>query len=66
MRGAVLREELGERQPATDPAGGDSTVNDETGIIGLGRDFDRHLYVLADRSGALGANNWRHAACRLA
>ncbi|MFE3992289.1 terminase large subunit domain-containing protein [Streptomyces goshikiensis] len=51
---------------AVDPAGGDSTVNDETGIIGLGRDFDRHLYVLADRSGALGANDWGLAACRLA
>lgn len=41
-------------------------MNDETGIIGLGRDFDRHLYLLADRSGPMGANDWGIAACRLA
>ncbi|MGW2861009.1 terminase large subunit domain-containing protein [Streptomyces sp. NPDC001205] len=51
---------------AVDPAGGESTVGDETGIVGLGRDFDRHLYVLADRSGSMGANDWGLAACRLA
>ncbi|WP_274558130.1 terminase large subunit domain-containing protein [Streptomyces spiramyceticus] len=51
---------------AVDPAGGESTVGDETGIIGVGRDFDRHLYLLADRSGSMGANDWGLAACRLA
>lgn len=51
---------------AVDPAGGESTVGDETGIIGVARDFDRHLYVLADRSGSMGANDWGLAACRLA
>ncbi|MFD7537628.1 hypothetical protein [Streptomyces sp. NPDC059819] len=49
---------------AVDPAGGESTVGDETGVIGVGRDFDRQLYVLADRSGSMGANDWGLAACR--
>lgn len=51
---------------AVDPAGGKSTVGDETGIVGVGRDFDRNLYLLADRSGSMGANDWGLAACRLA
>lgn len=51
---------------AVDPAGGESTVGDETGVIGVGRDFDRQLYVLADRSGSMGANDWGLAACHLA
>ncbi|WP_307839606.1 terminase large subunit domain-containing protein [Streptomyces sp. MBT49] len=51
---------------AVDPAGGESTVNDETGIIGAARDWDGHLYVLEDRSDNLGANDWGLAACRLA
>ncbi|MFJ3423146.1 hypothetical protein ACIPN8_43275 [Streptomyces sp. NPDC086082] len=50
---------------AVDPAGGESTIGDETGVIGVDRDFDRQLYVLADRSGSMGAN-WGLAACRLA
>ncbi|MFF2821179.1 terminase large subunit domain-containing protein [Kitasatospora cineracea] len=51
---------------AVDPSGGDSTVNDETGIVGLGADYDEHLYVLADKSGTLGANDWGLTACKLA
>ncbi|MFJ9026395.1 hypothetical protein ACIRPU_41540 [Streptomyces sp. NPDC102259] len=42
---------------AVEPAGGETTVGDETGAIGVGRDFDRQLYVLADRSGSMGAND---------
>ncbi|MER6206371.1 terminase large subunit domain-containing protein [Streptomyces sp. NPDC001642] len=42
---------------AVDPAGGESTVNDESGIIGAARDWDGHLYVLEDRSDNLGAND---------
>ncbi|MQY11434.1 hypothetical protein SRB5_15520 [Streptomyces sp. RB5] len=51
---------------AVDPAGGESAVGDETGIIGAARSYDGHLYVLEDRSGAMGANDWGLAACRLA
>ncbi|MEU3559712.1 hypothetical protein [Kitasatospora sp. NPDC006786] len=51
---------------AVDPSGGDSSVNDETGIVGLGLDYQDHLYVVADESGTLGANDWGLAACRLA
>lgn len=51
---------------AVDPAGGESTVGDETGIVGVARDFDRQLYVLADRSGSMGANDWGGTVCRLA
>ncbi|MGX1887033.1 hypothetical protein [Streptomyces sp. NPDC055287] len=49
-----------------DPADGVSTVGDETGIIGVVRDFERHLYLVADRSGSMGANDWGLEACRLA
>ncbi|MFC8275680.1 hypothetical protein ACFUJR_24705 [Streptomyces sp. NPDC057271] len=41
-------------------------VGDETGIVGVARDFDRQLYVLADRSGSMCANDWGLAVCRLA
>ncbi|MFD7639521.1 terminase large subunit domain-containing protein [Kitasatospora sp. NPDC059795] len=51
---------------AVDPSGGDSAVNDETGIIGLAAGFDDHLYVLADESGTLGPNDWGLRACKLA
>lgn len=32
----------------------------------MARDFDRQLYVLADRSGSMGADDWGLTACRLA
>ncbi|MEU8919454.1 terminase family protein [Kitasatospora sp. NPDC048545] len=51
---------------AVDPSGGDSEVNDETGIVGLAAGFDEHLYVLADESGTLGPNDWGLRACQLA
>ncbi|TKA04846.1 terminase, large subunit [Actinacidiphila oryziradicis] len=51
---------------AVDPAGGESSVGDETGIIGAARGFDGHLYVLEDRSASMGANDWGLTACRLA
>ncbi|MFJ9690548.1 hypothetical protein [Kitasatospora sp. NPDC101183] len=51
---------------AVDPSGGDSEVNDETGIIGLAADFNEELYVLADESGTLGPNDWGLRACQLA
>ncbi|MFJ2866435.1 terminase large subunit domain-containing protein [Kitasatospora sp. NPDC087314] len=51
---------------AVDPSGGDSSVNDETGIVGLGLDYGDDLYVVADESGTLGANDWGLTACRLA
>lgn len=43
---------------SVDAADGESTVGDQTGVIGVGRDFDRQFYVLADRSGSMGANDW--------
>ncbi|MFE6872573.1 terminase large subunit domain-containing protein [Kitasatospora sp. NPDC057692] len=51
---------------AVDPSGGDSAVNDETGIVGMALGYDDHLYVVADSSGTLGANDWGLAACQLA
>ncbi|MFJ4413004.1 terminase large subunit domain-containing protein [Streptomyces sp. NPDC088925] len=51
---------------AVDPAGGDTAVSDETGIVGAARDYDGHLYILDDRSGSMGANDWGLTACRLA
>ncbi len=51
---------------AVDPAGGESLVGDETGIIGMAAGYDDHLYVLDDRSGSMGANDWGLTACRLA
>lgn len=51
---------------AVDPAGGESSVGDETGVIGAARGFDGHLYVLEDHSASMGANDWGLTACRLA
>jgi phage terminase large subunit-like protein len=51
---------------SVDPAGGESAVADETGIIGAARGYDGHLYVLEDRSASMGANDWGLTACRLA
>lgn len=51
---------------AVDHAGGADDVNDETGLVAAGRTADGHMYVVADRSGRMGADTWGHAACRLA
>ncbi|MFJ3699504.1 terminase large subunit domain-containing protein [Streptomyces sp. NPDC090052] len=51
---------------AVDTAGGSDDVNDETGLWAGGRDDEGQLYVLADRSGRMGADTWGHATCRLA
>ncbi|MET9436885.1 terminase family protein [Streptomyces sp. NPDC006551] len=51
---------------AVDHAGGADDTNDETGLIAAGRTTDGHLYVVADRSGRMGADTWGHEACRLA
>lgn len=51
---------------AVDPAGGESAVGDETGIIAAARDASGHLYVLDDRSGNRGADAWGRETCLLA
>ncbi|GAA3002510.1 phage terminase large subunit [Kitasatospora albolonga] len=51
---------------AVDPAGGESLVGDETGIVGMAAGYDENLYVLDDRSGSMGANDWGLTACHLA
>ncbi|MFJ9799837.1 terminase large subunit domain-containing protein [Streptomyces sp. NPDC101145] len=51
---------------AVDTAGGADDTNDETGLTAAGRTADGDLYVLADRSGRMGADTWGHEACRLA
>ncbi|MEU5683620.1 terminase large subunit domain-containing protein [Streptomyces venezuelae] len=51
---------------AVDPAGGESAVGDETGIVATARDRDGHLYVLDDRSANRGADAWGREACLLA
>lgn len=51
---------------AVDPAGGESAVGDETGIIAAARDADGHLYLLDDRSGNRGADSWGRETCLLA
>ncbi|MEU2872762.1 hypothetical protein ABZ769_26685 [Streptomyces olivoreticuli] len=48
---------------SVDPAGGESAVGDETGIVAAARDRDGHLYVLDDRSGNLGADAWGRETC---
>ncbi|MEU3399523.1 terminase large subunit domain-containing protein [Streptomyces filamentosus] len=50
---------------AVDPAGGGED-SDEVGIVAAGRDATGTLYVLADRSGKMGAADWGRAACELA
>jgi hypothetical protein len=51
---------------AVDHAGGSDDVNDEVGLCAAGRDRAGELYLLADRSGRMGADTWGHEACRLA
>ncbi|MEU3741969.1 terminase family protein [Streptomyces sp. NPDC032198] len=51
---------------AVDPAGGESAVGDETGIVAAASDRNGHLYVLDDRSGNRGADAWGREACLLA
>jgi hypothetical protein len=51
---------------AIDPSGGSGSANDETGIIGAGRDSAGESYLFADRSGRHGANAWGTEACLLA
>lgn len=51
---------------AVDPAGGESAVGDETGIVAAAADRDGHLYVLDDRSGNRGAGDWGRETCLLA
>ncbi|MFJ2780277.1 terminase large subunit domain-containing protein [Kitasatospora sp. NPDC087315] len=48
-----------------DPSGGDA-LRDEVGIVAAGRDVQGGLYVLADRSAKLGAEQWGRQACLLA
>ncbi|WP_435245088.1 terminase large subunit domain-containing protein [Streptomyces tendae] len=50
---------------AVDPAGGGED-SDEVGIVAAGRDAAGNLYVLADRSGKMGAADWGRVACELA
>ena len=51
---------------AVDTAGGGGAGHDETGLVGGGRTSDGNYYILADRSGRMGADQWGHEACRLA
>ncbi|GAA3838652.1 phage terminase large subunit [Streptomyces coacervatus] len=51
---------------AVDPAGGESAVGDETGIVAAASDREGHLYVLDDRSGNRGADAWGRETCLLA
>ncbi|WP_327260026.1 MULTISPECIES: terminase large subunit domain-containing protein [unclassified Streptomyces] len=77
---AVLRSiDLDRIVVAVDPAGGDSSVNDEVGITAAGsarvetvgahhaypEERDEY-YVLDDKSASLGADEWGIVACRLA
>lgn len=51
---------------ALDPSGGEADVNDESGLAAAGRGADGHLYVLADRSARMSADERGRAACLLA
>ncbi|MGQ4437895.1 terminase family protein [Streptomyces violaceoruber] len=51
---------------ALDPAGGDSSTHDESGIVAAGRSSDDHYYVLADRSARLSAEARGRETCLLA
>ncbi|MFD7855154.1 terminase large subunit domain-containing protein [Streptomyces microflavus] len=77
---AVLRSiDLDRIVIAVDPAGGDSSVNDEVGITAAGSAYVESLgahhshpemrdefYVLDDKSASLGADQWGIVACQLA
>ncbi|MER7707229.1 terminase family protein [Kitasatospora sp. NPDC097605] len=48
-----------------DPSGGD-VLRDEVGLVAAGRDAAGELYVIADRSAKMGAEQWGREACLLA
>lgn len=51
---------------SVDHAGGESEANDEVGLCAAGCDSQGQMYVIADRSGRMGADTWGHETCRLA
>ncbi|TXS42937.1 terminase, large subunit [Streptomyces sp. t39] len=51
---------------ALDPAGGDSTSHDESGIVAAGRSTDGHYYLLADKTGRHSAEARGRETCLLA
>lgn len=51
---------------ALDPSGGGGAANDESGIVGGGRDANGHCYLLADRSGKHSADERGRQTCLLA
>ncbi|WP_404974793.1 terminase large subunit domain-containing protein [[Kitasatospora] papulosa] len=80
LTAAILRSiDLDRIVIAVDPAGGDSSVNDEVGITAAGSAYVEALgahhahpemrdefYVLDDKSASLGADEWGIVACQLA
>lgn len=50
---------------AVDPAGSANKTSDLTGIVVIGIDAGRQLWVLADRSGRYSPEQWREIVCTL-
>lgn len=50
---------------AVDPSGGDKARNDEIGLVVVGKDAQKHGYVLADHSGLYSPKEWGSKAVAL-
>lgn len=50
---------------AVDPSGGDKEKNDEIGLVVVGKDAQKHGYVLADHSGRYSPKEWGSKAVAL-
>ncbi len=50
---------------AVDPSGGDKQKNDEVGLVVVGKDAQKHGYVLADLSGRYSPKEWGSKAVAL-
>ncbi|QEL18727.1 phage terminase large subunit family protein [Limnoglobus roseus] len=50
---------------AVDPSGGDGVQNDEVGLVVVGKDAQKHGYILADHSGKYTPETWASKAVAL-
>jgi len=66
VRTAPPPEQLSMVAVGIDPSGGKKRTNDEQGIVAVGKGYDGHGYVLADRSCKKSVHGWSRQAVQLA
>ncbi len=66
VRSAPAFEEFSRTAVGVDPSGGKGKTNDEQGIIAVGKAYNGHGYVLADRTCKKSVHGWSRQAVQLA